>query len=115
MRVMRLVIVCGIMVLRGTSRTSHSARLMSARSKEGFWGRGRHQEWRATSFSIGKRPTKGKLPGPMMTVKSECHRAGGTLAAILEFLNHFFFVSRKCGDEAKVNSNTSSPVTVLMS
>ena len=30
----------------GQERTSYSARLMSARSEEPFWGRGRHQEWR---------------------------------------------------------------------
>ena len=33
-----------------TKKTSYSARLMSARSGEGFWGRGRHQECRATSL-----------------------------------------------------------------
>src|SRR5262249_52403600 len=34
--------------IRGHERTSYSARLMSARSEEDFWGRGRHQEWRPT-------------------------------------------------------------------
>jgi hypothetical protein len=63
MGVMKLRIVCGIVVLQETERVSRSAHLMSARSEERFWGRGRHQEWRATSLILDNSAAMATLTG----------------------------------------------------
>src|SRR5262245_4532627 len=65
----------------GQGRSSYSARLMSARSEERFWGRGRHQEWRAIIISYTIRAvasshsqTRRLVPSPASTPRGSPRR-----------------------------------------